>query len=242
MDPRDVGWQDSYVGVPQRDDEPIYDGVWRCRKADGPGGETEECSLKFACRPHQRADGVGNSGVGKGPEGVSMGKVEIELHKKGDQVKIDDFPITGDFARYEETAHVASNGSPKKLVRSKVGVAGETQHIQPLHYLSGVLIQNITLHYCTAYGLIQVGILPKPSNMYHIHQVSTGKRRATIPPPLVSPERAELRVRVTHGNQVSTQITYHDSFDLTGLNSDSDDDDTDEEHDCAIKGEDSKNS
>jgi hypothetical protein len=66
------------------------------------------------------------------------------------------------------------------------------------------LIAVINLHYCSAVGLIHVGVLPKP-DIYTYHRMVTGKKRARAKIPIVTHKRIRRASTLTvDGTQMST--------------------------------------
>ncbi len=85
------------------------------------------------------------------------------------------------------------------------------------------LVSVINLHYCSAKGLIHVGVLPKP-DIYTYHRMVTGKKRARAKIPIMIVTHKRIRRVVTvDGTELSNSERYNDLFDLSDLPSDGED-------------------
>ena len=86
-------------------------------------------------------------------------------------------------------------------------------------FKKGDLVATINLNYCSALGLIHVGVLPKP-DVYTHHAMLTGKKRDISRPPIVTPKRIRIFNTVSvNGSQIASRESFRDLFDLTILSS-----------------------
>jgi hypothetical protein len=124
------------------------------------------------------------------------------------------------------TIEYSGEKEKKKLLRSKVGctvVVQEESSSPPgtkrLRYNRGEILDTITLQYCSAVGLIEVGVLPRPASWGKIkqpHQSSPTLKRAFVgttattvtPPPagVATPLLKKIRVETIVTTQESTFI------------------------------------
>ena len=96
--------------------------------------------------------------------------------------------------------------------------------------VKGAKLQTIVLHYCTVPGLITVGVLPKPNNVWDVYKMMNPHKKRPILPPNnddeLQPKRTKIRKTMqVDGRQVVTEETYQDTYDLSQLPSDNEDDD-----------------
>jgi hypothetical protein len=90
----------------------------------------------------------------------------------------------------------------KKIFRSSPGESTITkQQVAHTCFSKGKLLDTVTLNYCSALGLIAVGVLPKPPLWNNFHQTSSSpaaKRPRTVwEPTVVTPPRTN----VLHGEE-----------------------------------------
>jgi hypothetical protein len=85
----------------------------------------------------------------------------------------------------------------------------------------GRLLDVITLHYCSAVGLMNVGVLAKP-DIYTWHRMNTKKRQiSAVNIPIVTPKRIRKSSTVTvNGRELSNIEDFSDLYDLSELPSD----------------------
>jgi hypothetical protein len=89
------------------------------------------------------------------------------------------------------------------------------------------LVSIVHLHYCSALGLMQVGVLPKPDDRYAYHRMLTGKKRARAKIPIVTHKRIRrASILTVDGTQLSHNEEYNDLFEIPS-DDDSDDEDAD---------------
>jgi hypothetical protein len=135
-----------------RTDKPKYNGLWTQEK-----GLSSMKALKFT-KPKISEDGTNVK------RGLLMGKVEIKMY----QGIFNGYKHPSDFSSSFTASAVDFNQSglaKKKSLRSSEGetVAESVQSVnkEPT-YKCGALSDTATLNYCTALGLIEVGVLEKP--------------------------------------------------------------------------------
>eukprot|EP00978_Attheya_sp_CCMP212_P042369 scaffold257005_cov31-Attheya_sp.AAC.1 len=81
-----------------------------------------------------------------------------------------------------------------------------------MKYHPGRCLQTIEVQYCTAPGLIQAGILPKPP-MWGGHQKSFSRKRSAPETPIVTPQKIKREASVIDGHTVKKAEEY-ELFDL----------------------------
>jgi hypothetical protein len=92
------------------------------------------------------------------------------------------------------------------------------------------LVTEINLYYCSAVGLMHVGVLPMP-DIYTYHRMVNRKKRARAKIPIVTHKRIRsARTLTVDGTQMSTSEEYNDLFEIPS-DDDSDDEDADDGHD-----------
>jgi len=196
VDEQDLGYLRSYSGN-KKDESPTYSGVWHLKN-----GVSTHQALKFI-KPSISA--------GNGASRLLMGKVEVHIHE-------------GIFRGYRQRTAVrngsfkaASVGlnqgaaSKKKSLRSDEGtttLAKTEVSNQEANFKSGKHLDTITLNYCAAVGLIEVGVLPKPG-MWEYHRM---KRPAE---PTGAPKTELKKIRIN--------AKENELFDLSAVNSDEED-------------------
>jgi hypothetical protein len=149
VDEQDLGYQTPYV---QRSAQPSYQGLWTRQN-----GVSTMKALKFT-KPRVSADGTNVK------RGLLMGKVEIQMYEGIFQGYTEQ---QRDFSSSFSAAAVDLNQSglaKKKSLRSGEGETTESQSYsgkRPV-YAKGSLFDTVTLNYCAALGLMEVGVLEKP--------------------------------------------------------------------------------
>jgi hypothetical protein len=114
----------------------------------------------------------------------------------------------------------------KKGVKSQSGNIIDVKklpasNISYVQYRPGRCLETIEVQYCTAPGLIQAGILPKPP-MWDCHQKSFSRKRSAAEIPIVTPQKIKREASVIDGHTVM-QAKEYELFDLSGTpDSDSD--------------------
>jgi hypothetical protein len=86
-------------------------------------------------------------------------------------------------------------------------------NISYVQYRPGRCLETIEVQYCTAPGLIQAGILPKPP-MWDGRQKSFSRKRSAPEIPIVTPQKIKREVLVIDGHTVM-QAKEYDLFDLS---------------------------
>lgn len=92
-------------------------------------------------------------------------------------------------------------------------------------YHRGRSLESITVNYCTALGLIQAGVLPKPNNPWDEHRmVNPLKRGNSSNRHAVNVElkRIKYGVIMEDGSELATASKECDFLDLSGAPSDDD--------------------
>jgi hypothetical protein len=125
-------------------------------------GVLKNVALKFS-KPQ-----IAKDGDKEGYRG-GMGKAEIKLyHGLPEGIKtMKDF--APDFDSALAGAANAADGKKKFLLSTKgsTTIKTENQHQKYQSYGQGALIDSITLNYCSALGMIEAGVLPKPDMWTH---------------------------------------------------------------------------
>jgi hypothetical protein len=152
----DIFVDDEYLGYRypslKRTDKPMYCGLL----TKGKGLQTMK-ALKFT-KPKISEDGTNVK------RDLLMGKVEIKMY----QGISDGYEEQGDFTSSFTASAVDFNQSglaKKKSLRSGEGkTVASMQSVAAKHtrYIRGALLDVVTLNYCAALGLIEVGVLKKP--------------------------------------------------------------------------------
>ncbi len=144
-----------------------------------------------------------------GDEAFWIGKVLVNFHEAIPSAVTDENP---DFV------NLWKKGNIPKVVASQIGTKLKSKPITETKYKHGSLLHSITLHYCTAMGLIHVGVLPKPEFWeYHRMRFSAGNEAAAALTGVVDikPEVVKLQTWNPAGDLVEEK-TY-EMFDLTQL-------------------------
>jgi hypothetical protein len=85
------------------------------------------------------------------------------------------------------------------------------------HRTKTELLDVITLHYCTAVGLIHVGVLLRPDHYTMFHLETKGaKKRKLGEVPMVTPQQIR-KLLIVNGREISNQEELYDLFDLSEL-------------------------
>jgi len=118
------------------------------------------------------------------------------------------------------------NLSKAKVVRSTVGKTELPSECAETTGTKGDLLQTINLNYCTVPGLMEVGILPKPKDIFENYKTLNPKKRLPeIPDHLkIQPQRKKIS-KTTYENDNGDTVTeesYRIIYDLTHLQSDDD--------------------
>jgi hypothetical protein len=156
VDEQDLGYQ---IPISQRMDEPKYCGLYAQEK-----GVSTMKALKFT-KPKISEDGTNVK------RGLLMGKVVIEIYE-------------GMFNGYEDRRTFSSSFTAsavdlnqsglakKKSLRSGEGETVETMQAasKQMKWKRGALLDVVTLNYCAALGLMEVGVLEKPE-MWTYHRM-----------------------------------------------------------------------
>jgi hypothetical protein len=95
-----------------------------------------------------------------------MGKVEMKLYKAHLSLQPSGPPNCGRLCGSQATVLGISATAAKHVLADQGATVRIRKDVRPSKYYSGELLQTITLHFCTVPSLIQVGILPKPPNIY----------------------------------------------------------------------------
>jgi hypothetical protein len=201
----------------------MYAGLWK--REDGVATTT---ALKVF-KPPQKQRANGGSPV-QGSNYVT-GIVQVEMREListgaySDEAKTQTQSTSTTFKPCS-TIEYSGEQEEKKLLRSKAGstvLVKEKSSSPPgtkrLQYRRGKLLDTITLQYCSAVGLIEVGVLPHPASWGKIkqpHQSSPTLKRAFVgatattvtPPPaaVAAPLLKKLRVETIVTPQESTCI------------------------------------
>jgi hypothetical protein len=139
-------------------DQPSYEGIW-----SRENGVTTTKALKFT-KPLTSQDGTNVH------RGLLMGKVEIKMYEgilngyKGHQK---DFTSTFTATAVDLNQ---SGVAKKKSLRSGEGeitVTKRKAEKRRARYKCGAHFDTVTLNYCTALGLMEVGVLKKPDSWTH---------------------------------------------------------------------------
>jgi hypothetical protein len=184
VDDKPLGYSLSFRSNYQSD-EPSIRGIYSL-----VNGESTHKALVFT-KPKVSQDGTAN-------RGLLMGKVEVKIYE-------------GVFAGLSQRTNFSSSFSAssvdlnqsglskKKSLRSGEGTTSfsEKQPVASQHsYHKGKLIDTITLNYCAALGLIEVGVLPQPDLWTH-HRMKrpapTGQKMA-VQPKKVRPQSREIEL------------------------------------------------
>ena len=181
----------------------------------------------------QRAFKLRRPTFSKAGESVSrgglMGFVEVDISVA--TVAGTYTPVTDVAETSIEPAKVSaglSHGQNKKVLRSGEGslsIAGKAiAHTTLTSYAAGEHLHTITIHYCTALGLVQAGVLSKPRDMWEeARMANPSKPASNRNAEDVKPERTQRDGVTVDGIKVEAPKEC-DMYDLSAL-SDEDDDD-----------------
>jgi hypothetical protein len=212
VDDQCLGWRKGAHG-PLIDARPEYYGLMQDAQ-----GIISSRALKFVKPSYVNR----NSDDASPP--MLFGTVRLKVYEAGaeytDQRNMyQDF--TASLAR--PTVAVGNTGNEtKKNLRSSEGI-GLVHMAQrnSIVWERGRLLDVITLHYCSAVGLMNVGVLAKP-DIYAWHRMNTKKRQiSAVKSPIVTPKRIRRCSTVTvNGKKLSNKEEFSDLFDLSELPSD----------------------
>lgn len=222
IDGQKLDYHVSYVGC-DVDTEASYQGIWSRKN-----GESVTTALRFS--PLQKAR-LGGSTSSKRKSSLSplfMGKVEMKILElvfdgySSEQEK--DFVCSFTPAAVDEESIKAMGTKAKKAVQSETGSTCIREGLDSDNsgspvYRFGRCLETITLNYCSAAGLMVVGVLEKPRNPYDYYQL-VRPSPTTDNTPMPKP----TKIRKTIIMMGRTEVTEWDLFDLTA-----DDDDDDDE-------------
>jgi hypothetical protein len=155
VDGKELGY--NYKSSKRRS-RPSFKGIWSREQ-----GLQSMKALKFT-RPRISQDGTNVN------RNLLMGKVEIKLYEgipNGTKEKPRDFT-----SKFTATAVALEQSglAKKKSLRSGEGEVKITKNASKEHYMSykrGKQIDTVTLNYCAALGLMEVGVLEKPDAWTH---------------------------------------------------------------------------
>jgi hypothetical protein len=199
VDDKDLGYHHKSSKCKDR---PSYQGIW-----SRENGVAANRSLKFT-KPRISEDGTNVN------RGLLMGKVEIKMYEgilKGYKDQHQDFAST--FTAAAVDLH-QSGLAKKKSLRSGEGEITVTKNYSGKRvpfYKRGAHFDTVTLNYCAALGLMEVGVLEKPDAWTH-HRM---KRPA-------KPEQGTTRVRpkLIHDTGAANGPKTVELFDLCAADSD----------------------
>lgn len=139
--------------------------------------------------------------------------------------KMDEAPavISGDVVKSKKTVITSVAGTSEQMEKVEAVPKGST----------GKLLQSVTLYYGTVVGLIHVGVIPKPENIYEAFKLENPSKRQ-MSELLVEPKRLKFTktVQSEDGKDVVVEEYYKESFDLSQLPmSDSEKEDNEKEED-----------
>jgi hypothetical protein len=186
VDGKYLGYQQSFSVI---DPEPHYTGFW-----SRVNGIDRHTTLQFA-KPSPAKPGKGYKG--------EIGRIEVLLHKgiykaskqRGDAISSTELDPTVDVAR--------ATLRNQKFLLTAPGTTTRTNNKEgsiQSSYTKGALIDRITLYYCSALGMIENGVIPKPGSWtLHrmIYPVQPGQLRARFdlkPRPEHSEEGKEIEI------------------------------------------------
>jgi hypothetical protein len=159
-----------------------------------------------------------------------IGKVKVNFYETGLKTARPKEP-TNHVNKWKGKPSPGKGG--EKAVASQVGtvVCKTSKSNSSFRYERGPLLQSITLQYCTAVGLIHVGVLPKPTSWeYHrMRYPANNNQHSSNGTHNIEPQLMKVQTRTPAGDLF--QETTFELFDLTPLESDDDDDDDDDNAD-----------
>jgi hypothetical protein len=209
-----TGYDSDYI-----DTEPVFYGLY-----ESQDGVASSRALRFV-KP-EILDGTGSASTNE----PMIGNIEVTTYEE--VYTCADNSRRQDKLGIMEAATVSSTSSEglskAKFVRS---AAGETMHLMTVtstKSVKGAMLETIMLHYCTVPGLIRVGVLPKPDNAWEAYKMmNPHKKRPRLPPNEgLQPQRTKItKTMQVDGRQVVMEEIYQESFDLSQIPSDSEDDD-----------------
>jgi hypothetical protein len=215
VDGKDLGWF-KYYPHNYIDKEPRCVGLCECKD-----GVVSSRALRFV-KPEILA------GIGSASSEPMIGNMEVEIYE-GVIIYVDNSRHQDKLGIMEATTVSSRGGTAEaKFVRS---AAGETTHLTPVtsaKAVKGAKLETITLHYCTVPGLMHVGVVTKPDNIWEAYKmINPHKKQPRLPPNEgLQPKRTKItKTMQVDGRQVVMEEKYQDTFDLSQLPSDSEDDD-----------------
>jgi hypothetical protein len=217
VDGMNLGFYES-LGYPYAASSDV--GIWS--KVDG-----QHMQQAFKVKKVQRAT------TGHGDEFFWIGKVQVDFYEAS-EVEVfsdDDDDEQPDFVNQWNGGQTIGEGDSKaKAVASQIGTTSKVTDADNVRFEPGDLIQSITLHYCTAVGLIHAGVLPQPEfweyhrkrMMMDNHNNDMAATTLSSAAAIMEPQVIKLQTRNLAGDLM--QEKTYEMFDLTQLVDDDDDD------------------
>jgi hypothetical protein len=232
VDNQDLGYVWYPEGDETSDDQPRYFGLYQ--REDGV---TKERALKFVQPPLLQ---IRDSDETEMPP--FFGTVKVNVFEAGppnsfeeEEVSDSDQSDSCVYSLEVETVNVEKNKRDKHVRSAEGSIKSSKKYrrqgkkalfrTKTEHWPRGNLVEVISLHYCTAVGLIHVGVLPKPPNIYTFFHMETNNKKRYITMddvPIVTPKRIckSSTFKAEDGKDMGgTEDKYIDMFDLTEMSS-----------------------
>jgi hypothetical protein len=224
----------GYIWYPEGDEttdgQPRYFGLYQ--REDGAVAER---ALKFVQPPLEIKDSATEMPPFFGTVKVNVSEAGPPYYSEEVEDSDSDQSDSCVYSLEVETVHVEKN-KKRKHVRSAEGSVKSSKKYcrqekkasfrsKTKHWPRRDLVEVISLHYCTAVGLIHVGVLPKP-DMYTLFHMETNFKKQYSPNddvPIVTPKRIckSSTFKADDGKAMGgPEDMYMDMFDLTELPSD----------------------
>jgi hypothetical protein len=163
---------------------------------------------------------------------IGMGTVEIKVfasHFLGERrTSQHGKDYTNDFST-EGVSFDEARSFGMKCVRSKTGEFKISEQVSSKRRRPGLLLDVITLNYCSLPGLMYAGVIPMPTDIYTFYRIMKGLTKRPPPSALVDtkcirPKRVRVIKTVEMDEEiVSKEVRCYDLYDFASLPSDNDD-------------------
>eukprot|EP00550_Attheya_septentrionalis_P011143 CAMPEP_0198303834 /NCGR_PEP_ID=MMETSP1449-20131203/57089_1 /TAXON_ID=420275 /ORGANISM="Attheya septentrionalis, Strain CCMP2084" /LENGTH=480 /DNA_ID=CAMNT_0044006341 /DNA_START=27 /DNA_END=1472 /DNA_ORIENTATION=+ len=180
-------------------------------------------TLKHRRRDHTSTWSGGNVGCTRGDGSGLVGKKGVKS-QSGNIIDVKKLPASNTYVKHRPGGKKGVKSQSGNIIDVKKLPASNTY----VKHRPGMRLQTIEVQYCTAPGLIQAGILPKPP-MWDCRQKSFSRKRSAPEIPIVTPQKIKREASVIDGHTVM-QAKEYDLFDLSCTP----DSDSDGENDCVI--------
>ena len=201
----------GYKTILEMEEPPFESGLWEYKD-----GISTTRAMKLG-KPENSVVAVGTAMI--------MGSVSVKFFEGIPSGRLEqEHCISNDVSSKKPTVR---SGLGRKMVYSSRGSVSisEKQATTIDDFTAGNLLDTITIHYCTALGLIHAGVLPKPPLWEEARLKHPLKRPVDPALANLEPEILIIDELVAQDGTQVKKATAYELFDLTSLPDDDDDDD-----------------